>query len=156
MHLWLFFTRGFFFLVFSVAVQFAATEACYCYPLLLFAIPFIYLFIYGLFAFSRAAPSAYGGSQARSLIRAVATGLCQSHSNSGSNHVCDLHHSSRQRQILNPLSKARDQTRNLMVPSLLVGFVNHWATIGTPCWCFYYSWFTMFCQFLLYSKVTQL
>ena len=25
-------------------------------------------------------------------------------------HVCDLHHSSRQRQILNPLSKARDQT----------------------------------------------
>ena len=26
------------------------------------------------------------------------------------NHVCDLHHSSRQRQILNPLSKTRDQT----------------------------------------------
>jgi len=32
-------------------------------------------------------------------------------------HVCNLHHSSRQRQILNPLSKARDRTRNLMVPS---------------------------------------
>ena len=31
--------------------------------------------------------------------------------------VCDLHHSSRQRRIINPLSKARDQTRNLMVPS---------------------------------------
>ena len=29
--------------------------------------------------------------------------------------VCDLHHSSWQRQILNPLSWARDQTRNLMV-----------------------------------------
>ena len=28
---------------------------------------------------------------------------------------CDLHHSSRQCQILNPLSKARDRTRNLMV-----------------------------------------
>ena len=28
--------------------------------------------------------------------------------------ICDLHHSSRQRQILNPLSKARDQTRVLM------------------------------------------
>ena len=28
-----------------------------------------------------AAPAAYGGSQARGLIRAVATGLCQSHSN---------------------------------------------------------------------------
>ena len=25
-------------------------------------------------------------------------------------HVCDLHHSSRQHRILNPLSKARDQT----------------------------------------------
>jgi len=31
--------------------------------------------------------------------------------------ICNLHHSSQQRQILNPLSKARDQTRNLMVPS---------------------------------------
>jgi len=31
--------------------------------------------------------------------------------------VYDLHHSSRQHQILNPLSKARDRTRNLMVPS---------------------------------------
>ena len=26
-------------------------------------------------------------------------------------HICDLHHSSWQRQILNPLSEARDQTR---------------------------------------------
>ena len=32
-------------------------------------------------------------------------------------HVYDLHHSSRQCQILNPLSEARDQTHNLMVPS---------------------------------------
>ena len=31
--------------------------------------------------------------------------------------VCDLHHSSQQHQILNPLSEARDQTRNLIVPS---------------------------------------
>ena len=32
-------------------------------------------------------------------------------------HVCDLHYSSQQCQILNPLNKARDQTHNLMVPS---------------------------------------
>ena len=32
-------------------------------------------------------------------------------------HVCDLHHSPQQRQILNPLRKARDQTHNVMVPS---------------------------------------
>ena len=30
---------------------------------------------------------------------------------------CDLHQSSQQHQILNPLSEARDQTCNLMVPS---------------------------------------
>ena len=31
--------------------------------------------------------------------------------------VCSLHHSSQQGRILNPLSEARDQTCNLMVPS---------------------------------------
>ena len=31
--------------------------------------------------------------------------------------VCDLHHSSWQRRILNPLREVRDQTRKLMVPS---------------------------------------
>uniref|UniRef100_A0A8D1ANJ4 Sorting nexin 3 n=1 Tax=Sus scrofa TaxID=9823 RepID=A0A8D1ANJ4_PIG len=43
--------------------------------------------------------------------------------------VWDLHHSSRQRQILNPLSKARDRTCNLMVPSR-IRF--HCAKMGTP------------------------
>ena len=38
----------------------------------------------GLFAFSRATPTAYGDSHARGLIRAVAAGLCQSHSNAES------------------------------------------------------------------------
>ena len=37
-----------------------------------------------VFAFSRAAPEAYGGSQARGIIGAVATSLCHSYSNSGS------------------------------------------------------------------------
>jgi len=48
---------------------------------------FIYLFIYlffCLFAISWAAPAAYGDSQARGRIGAVATGLRQSHSNAGS------------------------------------------------------------------------
>ena len=31
--------------------------------------------------------------------------------------ICDLHPNSRQRQILHPLSEARDRTRNLLVPS---------------------------------------
>ena len=34
--------------------------------------------------------------------------------------ICDLHHSSWQCQILNPLIKARDGTQNLMVPSQFI------------------------------------
>ena len=46
---------------------------------------FVYLFI---FVFSKAAPVAYVGSQARGLIGAVASSLRRSHSNSGSDpHV---------------------------------------------------------------------
>ena len=41
-------------------------------------------FFLSFFAFSRAAPAAYGGSQARGQIRAAAAGLRQSHSNAGS------------------------------------------------------------------------
>ena len=43
-----------------------------------------FFFFFGLFAISWAAPVAYGDSQARGLIGAVATGLRQSHSNAGS------------------------------------------------------------------------
>ena len=43
-------------------------------------------------------------------------------------HVCDLHHSSQQRQILNPLSEARDRTRTSWVP---VRFVTYGAATGT-------------------------
>ena len=39
--------------------------------------------------------------------------------------VCDLHHSSRQCRILNPLRKARDRTRNLMVPSRILQPLRH-------------------------------
>ena len=74
-------------------------------------------FFFCLVVFSRATPSAYGGSHARGLIGAVGTGLRQGHSNSGSEPHCHLYHSSWQHQILNLLSKARDQTCNLMVPS---------------------------------------
>ena len=44
-------------------------------------------------------------------------------------HICDLHHSSRQCWILNPLSEARDQTCSLMVPSQIC-FCS--TTMGTP------------------------
>ena len=44
---------------------------------------FIYLF-FVFFAISWVTPTAYGGSQARGVIRAVAASLRQSHSNTGS------------------------------------------------------------------------
>ena len=50
----------------------------------LLQILFLFFFFFGLFAFSKAAPGAYGGSPARSLIGAAAAGLRQSHSNAGS------------------------------------------------------------------------
>ena len=43
--------------------------------------------------------------------------------------VCDLYYSSQQRQILNPLSQARDQTPSLMVPSWICFPC---ASTGTP------------------------
>ena len=49
-------------------------------------------------------------------------------------HLCDLHHSSRQCQILNPLGKARDQTRDLMVPSQIRFCC---STTGTPSLTFF-------------------
>ena len=62
-------------------------------------------FFFCLFAIAWATPMAHKGSQARGIARRDPS------------RVCNLHHSSWQRQILNPLSKARDQTHNLIVPS---------------------------------------
>ena len=44
-------------------------------------------------------------------------------------HICDLHHSSWQHQILNPLSESRDRTCTLMNTSQVC---YSWATMGTP------------------------
>ena len=51
---------------------------------LFFSFFFVFFFVFFFFAISRAASTAYGGSQARGLTGAVAVSLCQSHSNSGS------------------------------------------------------------------------
>ena len=79
---------------------------------------FTVFFLFCCHFFFWAAPVAYGGSRAVGPIRAAAVGLHQSHSNARSEpRLRPTHHSSWQRQILNPLSKARDRTRNLMVPN---------------------------------------
>ena len=66
----------------------------------------ICLFICFLFT---AAPVACGSFQTRGQIGATAE-ACATATTSDSSHTCDLHHSLRQCQILNPWSEARDQT----------------------------------------------
>ena len=93
-------------------------QAMACVPLPIFVCSWAkdsFTFIY--FVFLRAAPAAYGGAQARGLIRAIAAGLHHCHRNTSSELHLPPHHSSWQHRILNPPSEAMDQTHNLMVPS---------------------------------------
>ena len=70
----------------------------------------------------------------------------------GPSRVCDLHHSSRQYQILSLLSEARDRTPNLMVPSQIRFCC---AMTGTPLFyfilfCLILFYFILFCFILFY------
>ena len=67
-------------------------------------------FVFRLFCLFRAVPTAYGSYQARGPIRAVAAGVPTATATQDPSLVCNLHHSSGQRRILNPLSEVRDRT----------------------------------------------
>ena len=72
----------------------------------------LFCFVFFFLPF-RASPTAYGDSQAGDLIGVIAAGLHHSHSNTRSGpHLQPTPHG-----ILNPLSKGRDRTGNLMVLS---------------------------------------
>ena len=73
---------------------------------------FFFLFIF-FFLLFRSETMAFGGSQARGWIGATAIGWGMQ----DLSPICDLHHSSWQHWILNPLSDARDWTCNLTVTS---------------------------------------
>ena len=99
-----------------------------CVSVLLFFLSFkIHFNVFYFFAI-RVAPKAYESSQARGKIRATSSGLHYSHSNAWWNCICDIHLSSWEHQILNPLRVVRDQTQNLLVPSW-IHFC--WATLVT-------------------------
>ena len=97
----------------------------FCVSSILFLLLYLFFFFFFL-----AAPLAYWTSQARSLIGAIAAGLCHSHSNTGS----EPH--------LQPIPQAHGDAGSLthwVRPGIkpasswfLVGFVNCWATKGTP------------------------
>ena len=86
-----------------------------------------------------APPVAYGGSQARGWVGAVAAGLCHSQATWDPSHNCNLYHNSWQCHIVNPLSEARDRTHLLMDTSWIR---SHWATTGTLHICIEH-WFLM-------------
>ena len=81
------------------------------------------------FFFFRPTPIAYGSSQARGRIRAVAATATAMWDPSRN---CDLHYSSWQHRTLNPLSKARDQTWVLMDTSCVCSLLSY---VGNSlCW----------------------
>ena len=86
-------------------------------------------FFFCLFVFYRAPPLAFGGSQARGLIGAIVAAYTTATATRHPSHVFDLHHSSWQHWILNPLNKARDWTCNLVVPGRIRFLC---AMTGTP------------------------
>ena len=72
-------------------------------------------------------------------------------------HVCDLHHSSRQRQILNPLSRARNRTHILIdtaepqqEPLKMVFYWTKWMYTGDSCECHRIFFFSFVWHFWLY------
>ena len=87
-----------------------------------------HLFIY--LSFFTAAPAAYGSSQARGPIRAEAAAYVTAMPDPS--RICDLHCSLWQHGLLNPLSKATDQTHIHMSSWILVRFLTRWTTTGTP------------------------
>ena len=112
---------------------------------------YIFLFLFFFFclfiflSFFRAAPVAYGGSQARGPIGAVVASLHRSHSNTGiqaASATYNVAHS-------NPGSLTH-WARSGIEPAfswILVGFVNRWATRGTPITFSYFNF--LICNFSL-------
>ena len=81
-----------------------------------------------------ATPAAYGNSQARGWIRAVAAGLYHSHSNTGSKlHLWPMLHLV---ATLDTLTTKQGQGSNPRPHRLYIRFLTHWATMGTPYFIF--------------------
>ena len=79
----------------------------------------------------RAILTAYGGFQSRSRIGACATTTAMP----DPSHICDLHHSSWQRWILNPPSEAKDHICFIVDTSQICFY---WAMTGTPIFLIYW------------------
>ena len=58
-------------------------------------------------------------------------------------HICNLHHSSQQLQILNPLSEARDQTQVLVDTSLDCNPLSHNGNSDSVLYIFFFILFSI-------------
>jgi len=100
------------------------------FPVILFILLllFFFFFFFGLF---RAAPVAYGDSQARGPIGAVAAGLRQSHSDKGSEPRLRPTPQLTATRILNPLREAKDQPASSWVLVRLVSTEPGWELLSS-------------------------
>ena len=124
-------------------------EYCTSFFLNYFYFHFYFIFCFlGLHQWYMEVPRLVVESELQLLACATATAIRDL------SHVCDLHHSSRQHRILNPLSKARDRTQILMD----TGWVHYcWAMMRTADFYFYFYFFILvlhcqvidiFCSFI--------
>ena len=112
--------------------------------LLFLLLLFFFFLVFCLFF--RAISTAYGGSQARGISGVVVASVlllvyARATETPDPSYVCNPYHSSQQRQILNPLGEARDQTHNLMVPNWIAFCC---VMMGTPLFLFCFVRKTMF------------
>ena len=98
-------------------------------------VSFFFFFFFGSF---RAAPVAYGSSQARGQLELQLQAYTTATAMPDPSRVCDLHHSSWCR-ILNPLNEARYWPRVLRGTSQIH---YHWATMATPHQAFFFFGYT--------------
>ena len=91
---------------------------------------FVFFFFFWSFFF-RVAPMAYGGSQARGAIRAVAASLHQSYSNVGSKPHLRPTDEPTVHSNAGTLNHRERPGIKLTSSWILVRFVNHWAMMGT-------------------------
>ena len=89
---------------------------------------FLFYFIF-VFFLVMAVPAICGSFQSKGQVQAAAVAYITATATPDLNCICELCCRLRQCQILNPLSKARDRTQNLTVPSRIRFCC---TTMGTP------------------------